>query len=154
MKSGTAIVAASLLLFTDIATANWTVKRVEDLKSSSCYLESDPQQLHDGYQDTSVYLVVTDKSVQLRTASDLDGGFSDIGMQVEKKDFIPMDGLEGKKTARFDSHHAQIVEEFIRGLTVRVDMRFWPTWPTTGVHPASFSLVGFTKAYSEMSECK
>ena len=32
-------------------------------------------------------------------------------------------------------------------------LRFWPEWPATGTHSATFSLIGFTKAYGELSGC-
>ena len=33
---------------------------------------------------------------------------------------------------------------------LRVQLRFWPEWPATGTHAATFSLIGFTKAYAEL----
>jgi hypothetical protein len=65
-----------------------------------------------------------------------------------------MDKVIQDKTASFDSNYAIIVEEFKRGLKVNVQLRFWPTWPVTGTHSATLSLIGFTKAFAELSDCK
>lgn len=111
-------------------------------------------EVFDGYQKTAVYIVVDGASVAVKSASVLDPGFSDIGMQVDKKAFIAVDKITQDKTALFDSNYAVIIEQFKPGLEVRVQLRFWPTWPATGTHSASFSLIGFTKAFTEMSECK
>jgi len=35
-----------------------------------------------------------------------------------------------------------------------VQLRFWPTWPETGTHSVSFSLMGFTKAHGEAAKCE
>jgi hypothetical protein len=35
-----------------------------------------------------------------------------------------------------------------------VRLRFWPTWPATGTHSATFSLIGFTRAYEQLAGCR
>jgi hypothetical protein len=47
----------------------------------------------------------------------------------------------------FAARHDALVDEFKRGLHVRVQLRFWPTWPKTGTHSVTFSLIGFTRAH-------
>jgi hypothetical protein len=84
----------------------------------------------------------------------LDAGFSDIGMAVDQEEFIPMDKLGGEKTALFDSKYDRIVEQFKAGTRVRVQLRFWPTWPATGTHSTEFTLIGFTKAFGDLSGCR
>lgn len=111
-------------------------------------------EVFDGYQHTAVYIVVDGASVAVKSASVLDPGFSDIGMQVDKKAFVVVDKITQDKTALFDSNYGVIIEQFKPGLEVTVQLRFWPTWPATGTHSARFSLIGFTKAFTEMSKCK
>ena len=65
-----------------------------------------------------------------------------------------MDQLKGEKTALFDSKYDRVVAEFKAGLEVRVQLRFWPTWPATGTHSATFSLIGFTHAYEQLAGCQ
>ena len=67
---------------------------------------------------------------------------------------MPMDRLVGTKTALFDTKHGRLVELFKAGARLRVQLRFWPEWPATGTHSATFSLIGFTKAYGELAGCR
>jgi hypothetical protein len=65
-----------------------------------------------------------------------------------------MDRLEGDRTAVFDSKYDRVVEQFKAGVQARLQLRFWPTWPATGPHSTTFSLIGFTKAYDQLSGCR
>jgi hypothetical protein len=136
--------------------ADWTVKTVAraDGPGVGCMLESSRQSLPDGYQKTTAYISVTPRSVTVISVSVLDGGFKDIGLVVDQRELIPMDRLEGDKTAIFDSQYDRVVEQFKVGLQARVQLRFWPTWPATGAHSTTFSLIGFTKAYDQLSGCR
>lgn len=156
MKRTTTILLISALLGSGSAAANWVVKPVQGAsgQASKCLLESEKKEIFDGYQNIAIYIVVDGASVAVKSASVLDAGFSDIGMQVDKDAFIAMDKVIQDRTASFDANYAIIVEEFKRGLKVNVQLRFWPTWPVTGTHSATLSLIGFTKAFTEMSDCK
>jgi hypothetical protein len=136
--------------------ADWTVKTVAraDGPGVRCVLESSRQSLPDGYQKTTAYISIAPRSVTVTSVSVLDGGFKDIGLVVDQREFIPMDRLEGDKTAVFDSQYDRVVEQFKVGLQARVQLRFWPTWPATGAHSTTFSLIGFTKAYDQLSGCR
>ena len=116
-------------------------------------MESARQSLSDGYQDTTAYVTVDARSVTVTSASNLDGGFSDIGLIVDQEPLVPMDRLGGIKTAQFDAKYGRLVELFKAGVRLRVQLRFWPEWPATGTHSATFSLIGFTKAYGELAGC-
>lgn len=157
MKRTTTILLISALLGSGSATAaDWVVKPVQGAsgQASKCILESEKKEIFDGYQNITFYIVVDGASVAVKSASVLDPGFSDIGMKADKDAFIAMDKVIQDKTASFDSNYAVIVEEFKRGLKVNVQLRFWPTWPVTGTHSATLSLIGFTKGFTEMSDCK
>jgi hypothetical protein len=117
-------------------------------------LESARQSLSDGYQDTTAYVTVDARSVTVTSASNLDGSFSDIGLVIDQEPLVPMDRLAGMKTAQFDSKYGRLVELFKAGVRLRVQLRFWPEWPATGTHSATFSLIGFTKAYGEFAACR
>jgi hypothetical protein len=136
--------------------ADWTVKTVAraDVPGVRCVLESSRQSLPDGYQKTTAYISIAPRSVTVTSVSVLDGGFKDIGLVVDQDELIVMDRLEGDRTAVFDSHYDRVVERFKAGLQARVQLRFWPTWPATGVHSTTFSLIGFTKAYDQLSGCR
>ena len=151
----TAVVTTVMLLTaaTAPASAEWTVKPAEG-PGGRCILESSRYSLPDGYQQTSVFFAVTPKSVALISAAPLDAGSSDIGLKVDKEAFLRMDRLEGTKTALFDASYEQVVAQFKAGTQARVQLRFWPTWPATGTHSTTVSLIGFTRAYEEFSGCR
>jgi hypothetical protein len=144
-------VTAVLLLAASPATAaaEWTLK-----SGTSCVLESSPASLPDGYQTTTARVSVDAKTVSVSTLSVLDPGFKDIGIAVDEEALIPMDRLADSRTAVFESRYGALVEQFKRGLRARLQLRFWPTWPATGTHDATVSLIGFTKGYAGLTECK
>jgi hypothetical protein len=108
----------------------------------------------DGYQQTTVYFSITPRSVALISAAPLDGGAGDIGLAVDREPFVRMDRLDGDKIALFDSKHERVIAQLKAGTQVRVQLRFWPTWPATGAHATTMSLIGFTKAFGELSGCR
>jgi hypothetical protein len=151
-----AAVLALVALARPAAAEAWSVKTVPrtDGPGTRCIVESTRQSLSDGYQTTTAYVSVDNRSVAVTSQSNLDPGSSDIGLVVDGEPFVPMDRLAGVKTALFDSKHAQLVERFKGGTSLRVQLRFWPEWPATGTHWATFSLIGFTKAYGELAGCR
>ena len=146
-------VLVSILLVAEPApvSAEWTVK---PSVGSGCVLESSPESLTDGYQTTIARIRVDGKMVSVSSPSVFDAGSKDIRIVVDEQEIVPMDRLADPRTAVFESRYAALVEQFKRGLRARVQLRFWPTWPTTGTHSATFSLIGFTRAYSHLGECK
>ena len=151
-----AAVLALMALGGPAVAADWSVKTVPrtDGPGTRCVIESARQSLSDGYQTTAAYVTVDDRSVAVTSASNLDPGSSDIGLVVDQEALVPMDRLAGVKTALFYSKHARLVELLKAGLRLRVELRFWPEWPATGTHSATFSLIGFTKAYGELAGCR
>jgi hypothetical protein len=134
----------------------WSVKSVArtDGAGTLCVVESTRESLSDGYQTTTAYVTVDTRSIAVTAGSNLDASFSDIGLVVDQDPLVPMDSLVGKRTASFDAKHERLVERFKAGSRLRVQLRFWPEWPATGAHSATFSLVGFTKAYGGLAECR
>jgi hypothetical protein len=153
MKNSISVALASVLLVSSplVAGAEWTVTPAP---GSGCILESSPEALSDGYQTTTARLRVDGKAVSVSSKSVFDGGFNDIGVVVDEGAMVPMDRLADPRTAVFESRYGTLVEQFKRGVKARVQLRFWPTWPATGTHAAVFSLIGFTRAYARMEECK
>ena len=66
----------------------------------------------------------------------------------------PLDEVVDRRTAVFTSRYEALVQAFERGRRVRVQLRFWPTWPKTGTHAATFSLIGFTRARARLADCR
>ena len=158
MRSGRVgwVAALALATLTGSASAeDWSVKTVAraDGAGTRCVLESARQSLPDGYQDTTAYVTVDERSVTVTSMSNLDVGSSDIGLAVDQDPFVRLDRLNGTKTALFETQYGRLVERFKAGHRLRVQLRFWPEWPATGTHSATFSLIGFAKAYGELAGC-
>ncbi|MGD2056745.1 MAG: hypothetical protein PVJ15_08055 [Gammaproteobacteria bacterium] len=135
------------------AAAEWSV--VDSVPGvAGCVLETEEISLFDGYQDTRLKLRVGDGVLQVRTDSNIDLGFDDVGLAVDDKDFVPADAIVDEKHIQFNAFDDGILEQFIRGRTVKLFLRFWPTYPATGRHEASFSLIGFTRAYKRYQMCR
>jgi hypothetical protein len=138
------------------AAGEWSA-RVEPAGAGAaprCVLESERQPISDGYQTTWVQIRVDDEAVQVSSASVLDAGEGDLGLVIDDGAFVRADDVTGQKTAVFTAHYGMLVDDFKRGLRVRVQLRFWPTWPKTRAHSATFSLIGFTRAHAHLSDCR
>lgn len=149
--------ASCMLLAAQTAGAqssDWRVEKLEDGNKESCVVVSVKQPVFDGYQQVMAWITVDDRTVTLRSQSVFDPSFSDVGFKLSSGSFVPIDGIREQRQAVFESQYSKLVQEFKRGREVSAQLRFWPTWPATGVHLASFSLIGFTKAYNEASACK
>ena len=146
-----ALVAILLMVGPVRVAADWTVKSGD---GSGCILESSPESLTDGYQTTTARIRVDGKTVSVSSPSVFDTGFNDIRIVVDQQEMFPMDRLADARTAVFESRYAALVEQFKRGLRASVQLRFWPTWPATGTHSVTFSLIGFTRAHAQLGECK
>ena len=120
---------------------------------TGCILETEDISLFDGYQETRLRLSVADGKLLVKTESNIDLSFSDVGLAVDGKNFIPADGVTDEKHVLFVSDTDAMFEQFIRGRTVTVHLRFWPTYPATQSYKARFSLMGFTRAYNNYKEC-
>jgi hypothetical protein len=138
------------------AAAQWTlsVEATTGGTAVRCSIVSDRQELPDGYQKTWAQIVVDRQVVRVSSASQLDPGDGDIGLVVDDGQFIKVDEVVDSRTALFRTQYNLLVEDFRRGLKVRVQLRFWPTWPKTSTHSATFSLIGFTRTHAGLAECR
>lgn len=150
-----ALLAGTLTIPRD-AAAQWAVRAEPAAPgaTASCVLESERQPLSDGYQKTWAQIVVDRQAVRVTSPSKLDPGDADIGLAVDDGPFMPMDEVAGERTAVFKTRYATLIEDFKRGLKVRVQLRFWPTWPKTSTHSAVFSLIGFTRIHAGLADCR
>ena len=137
------------------ATA-WEVARVPSggNDAAACVLRSPTQAMSDGYHGTQAMIAVQQDAISVITQAPLDTSVSDLGIQVDQGSFIPIDAVVERKRARFTAQYDVLIEQFKKGHQAQVRLRFWPTWPSTGPHAVTFSLLGFTKAYGELQACQ
>jgi hypothetical protein len=67
---------------------------------------------------------------------------------------ILVDSVVRDTNVVFETGALTLVEQFIAGSNATLQLRFWPTWPSTGPKTVEFSLIGFTKAHNQMKECQ
>ena len=99
-------------------------------------------------------LSITDAGLLVRTESNIDPGFEDVGLAVDGGSFMPATTVVDEQHVLFSKHSDTIMEQFVRGRVVKVYLRFWPSYPATQRYEASFSLIGFTRAYKEFKQCR
>jgi hypothetical protein len=150
------VVLAVALIVSSPATAQWNVRNepASGGATPSCVMVTERQELPDGYQKTWAQILVDNETVRVTSASQLDPGDGDIGLVVDDGSFVRVDEVVASRTAVFKSRYDELVEGFKRGLKVRVQLRFWPTWPKTSTHSATFSLIGFTRTHARLAECR
>jgi hypothetical protein len=135
------------------ARADWSIQP-ESAGSPGCTLESASITMHDGYQDTRVRLNIDEQRLLVITESNIDSGFGDLDLQVDGRASIPADTVADEQSVLFTTNIATIVEQFRKGNSARINLRFWPTYPATQRYSAKFSLNGFTRAWNEYLECR
>ena len=66
---------------------------------------------------------------------------------------VASSNLEQRKFLYFSQPRDVLIESFRQGSAIRVQLRFWPTWPATGTHEARLSLAGFNEALGPFQNC-
>jgi len=144
-----AVLLAVLYAGSVAAGATWTADQ-----TGSCALETGDIIVFDGYQDTGLKLSLTETGLLVRTKSNIDMSYDDVGLAVDGGRFIPADAVVDEQDVLFSRNSDTIIEQFIRGGSVKLFLRFWPTYPATQRREARFSLMGFTRAYNDYKECR
>jgi len=147
-----ALMFAALGMVPHAACAEWSVADAAP-GMAGCGLETQEISLFDGYSDTHVRLSVANGALRVKTESNIDPGFNDLGIVVDGKTFMPADAVVDEKDVLFNSDIDAVIDQFIRGNSVTVYLRFWPTYPATQRYEARFSLAGFTRAYNDYKAC-
>jgi hypothetical protein len=137
------------------APENWIARRIFDPfhNETRCVVETPKQKITDGRQDTTIYLRVDGKSLLVLTESNVDLNHPDVGIRVDDGALIKPDKAYLDQNVLFESSAASIISQFKAGLKVDVALRYWPTWPSTGLKTATFSLIGFTRAFARLPGC-
>ena len=120
---------------------------------SHCVVESPVQTIDDGYQDTEVFLRLDSTTLMVMTRSNVDADDPDVGVRVDKHELIKPDSVYLEQKLVFAKDISNIIEQFKEGRRATLTLEFWPTYPDTGTKTATFSLIGFTKAYAKLPDC-
>lgn len=133
----------------------WTAKRIFDpfRNESRCVVETARQTIHDGYQDTVVFVRLDGKSLMLVTESNVDLRRGEVGLQVDGQALIRADRLYLDQSAVFETGIGTILTQFKTGRGVTFHLYFWPTWPSKGRKTVTFGLNGFQRAFARLPGC-
>lgn len=150
-----AVLMAGALMAATGAHADWTARRAYDpvKDENRCVAESSRLRIQDGYQETELYLRVDKNSVLVVTDSHIDARTPDGGISVDGESPIAPDEVHREQHALFRTRAAELIKQFDAGRQAEVRLRFWPTWPTKGRKTATFSLIGFRKAFAQLPGC-
>jgi hypothetical protein len=137
-------------------TQNWQLVLAEDPleKHTSCLMVSATKQNDDGQATTPVSLIYNGKVFIAKTKSNIDLSYPNLGLQVDNKKPHNIDHLHKNNSVVFETQSPQILGEFIKGLTGKLTLGFWPTWPKTRSFTIDFDLRGFTKIYRNFQHCQ
>ena len=145
--------AILLLTWTNLGYANWQLDTTG--LSGSCALVSPVVTIDDGQGNANIQLKLNRKQLLVTTDSNIDNTMKDLGLQVDDKSFMYITEVVGTTHVSFGQDRIDaIIGQFVPGRQVTIHLRFWPTWPTTGIKTAEFSLIGFTKALKLLSQCE
>ena len=149
------ILLAVTVLASQVASADWTAKVAYDpvKDESHCVVESPVQTIDDGYQDTEVFVRLDSTTLMVMTRSNVDADDPDAGIRVDKHELIKPDSIYLEQNVVFEKDISNIIEQFKEGHRATFTLKFWPTYPDTGAKTATFSLIGFTKAYAKLPDC-
>ena len=135
---------------------SWQLVLGEEPQSdqTACLMVSAVKQTKDGQGRTKVSLVYNGKVFIARTESNIDLSYPGVGLQVDQHSSHNIDRLHKNNSVVFEAEAGQIHEEFIKGLTAKLTLGFWPSWPKTQVYVTEFDLRGFTKTYEAFRRCQ
>lgn len=133
----------------------WMAKRIFDpfRNELRCVVESARQTIHDGYQETVVFVRLDTKSLMVVTESNIDLRRGDVGLQVDGQALHKADRLYLDQSAVFETGIATILSQLKSGKGVTFHLYFWPTWPAKGRKTVRFSLNGFQRAFARLPGC-
>jgi hypothetical protein len=66
---------------------------------------------------------------------------------------VTSSNIEQRKSLYFSQPPNVLIDSFRQGSAIRIQLRFWPTWPATGTHEARLSLGGFNEALGQYQNC-
>jgi len=123
-------------------------------RKQDCYMRSADTTIRIGEDETRLFLLLTGGKLYIVTNSIIDTSYNNSRINVDKYDPIPVKEYTDKKTAQINTFDPEYLAQFIKGYRASIYMGYWPSWEKTGLQEARFSLVGFTRTYTEYIQCQ
>ena len=135
---------------------NWFLNKSPDLSSSKneCFITSKIIKLFDGYTDTKFFLRIFSTEIQIKTDSNIDLSYPEVGIHVDTQVAHQIMHLTTTNTATVNEHYRELINQLLNGQQVTIKLGFWPTWPITKTRSIQYDLEGFNSAYQMLQTCK
>lgn len=153
MRNARMLAAVLGLLVAGTTMAAWELKPGKSPVGGTCTLES-AFSMPDGYQTAKMVVGINEQGLYLRSEAPFDASFHDLTLAVDNNASESISKLQGPKLALLNGGGPERMQAFIKGLTLRLGLRFWPTWPAKGVQHATVSLIGFHLASQGLANCR
>lgn len=136
--------------------AHWSLDRRPNPinHKTQCLLTSRSLNISDGYDRTDVQLLLTAKSLYVKTASNIDLSYPDSGIRLDDGTLLPFKSLAKETAAMISGDVESLYRQMAPNQTLLVRLGFWPTWPVTETQQANFPLDGFSDAVKALWQCE
>ena len=136
-----------------IRNIEWDVERRLQF-GGKCVLESNKIYFYDGYDNTGLKFRVLNNELYLLTKSNIDMSFNDVGLQVGKNEFLHADNVVFDQNVVFTKEMPKLLAQLRQSPDMRVQLRFWPSYPATKAYSEVVALNGFLSAYEAYENCQ
>ena len=136
--------------------STWILDRKRDRVSNKtrCLLNSKQQKIDDGYSEAKISLQLTTDSLLIKTSSNIDMSYPDIGIYIDQNTVLPLEKLFGDSSILIEKNTKKITNQLRHAEKLTIKLGFWPTWAKTETRSISFSLINFDKIYQAFMACE
>lgn len=136
--------------------STWILDRKRDSVSSKtrCLLNSKEQRFNDGYSEAKISLQLTTDSLLIKTSSNIDMSYPDIGIYIDQNTAFPLEKLFGDSNILIEENTKKLTRQLRHAKKLTIKLGFWPTWTKTETRSINFSLINFDKIYQAFMACE
>ncbi|WLQ12955.1 hypothetical protein O5O45_24820 [Hahella aquimaris] len=116
-----------------------------------CRLRSERHPIFDGYENSSVWIEVLAKEVNVYTRSNVDLTYPGVGLQLAEQTVLDFSEVFKETNARIKGDHTRALQNANK-LTVKLG--FWPSWPQTQTQQAVIPATVLKQAIPVFLNCK
>ncbi|WP_041598334.1 hypothetical protein [Hahella chejuensis] len=116
-----------------------------------CRLRSERHPIFDGYENSSVWIEVLAKEVNVYTRSNVDLTYPGVGLQLAEQTVLDFNEVFQETNARIKGDHTRALQNASK-LTVKIG--FWPSWPQTQTQQAVIPATVLKQAIPVFLNCK